>query len=190
LPYTIQNYLAYEITNPRMNPEEHPEFKKTEDEVKAHITKLMSVNGNKSVDYYHRELGKIVWEYIGMSRNEKGLKEAIKLIKEIKKEFWANVHIPGNTDTVNPELEKANRVADFIEIAELMALDALNRNESCGGHLRTEYTTEEGEAMRRDDEYMYVSAWEYKGDDKDPQLNKEPLHYEEIEVKTRNYKTA
>ncbi len=190
LPYTIQNYLAYEISNPRMNPAEHPEFKKAENEVKAHIDKLMSVNGNQSADHYHRELGKILWEHVGMARNEEGLKQAIEKIKVLRKEFWENVHIPGSTDTVNPELEKANRVADFLELGELLAYDALNREESCGGHFRTEYTTEEGEALRRDDEYMYVAAWEYKGEDKEPQLNKEPLHYEEIEVKTRNYKTA
>ena len=190
LPYTIQNYLAYEITNPRMNPAEHPEFKKAEEDVKAQINKLMSVKGNKSVDYFHRELGKILWEYVGMARNEKGLKEAIEKIKALRKDFWENVYVPGSTDTVNPELEKANRVADFLELGELMAYDALNRNESCGGHFRTEYATEEGEAMRRDDEYMYVAAWEYKGDDKEPELHKEPLQYEEIEVKTRNYKTA
>ncbi len=150
----------------------------------------MSVKGNKSVDYFHRELGKILWEYVGMARNEKGLKEAIEKIKALRKDFWENVYVPGSTDTVNPELEKANRVADFLELGELMAYDALNRNESCGGHFRTEYATEEGEAMRRDDEYMYVAAWEYKGDDKEPELHKEPLQYEEIEVKTRNYKTA
>ncbi len=190
LPYTIQNYLAYEITNPRMNPSEHPEFKKAEDEVKAQINKLMSVNGNQSADHYHRELGKILWEHVGMARNEEGLKQAIEKIKALRKEFWNNVHIPGSTDTVNPELEKANRVADFLELGELLAYDALNRKESCGGHFRTEYATEEGEAMRRDDEYMYVAAWEYKGEDKEPELHKEPLHYEEIEVKTRNYKTA
>jgi len=190
LPYTIQNYLAYEITNPRMNPEEHPEFKKAEYEVKKQINKLMSVKGNQSADHFHRELGKILWEHVGMARNEEGLKQAIEKIRALRKEFWKNVYIPGETNTVNPELEKANRVADFLELGELMAYDALNRNESSGGHFRIEYATEEGEAMRRDDEYMYVAAWEYKGDDKEPELNKEPLHYEEIEVKTRNYKTA
>ncbi len=190
LPYTIQNYLAYEITNPRKNPAELEEFKKAEEDVKSQINRLMSVKGNKSADYYHRELGKILWDKVGMARNDKGLKEAIEEIKALRKEFWENVHIPGNTDTVNPELEKANRVADFLELGELMAYDALNRNESCGGHFREEYATEEGEAMRRDDEYMYVAAWEYKGDDKEPELHKEPLEYEEIEVKTRNYKTA
>ncbi len=190
LPYTVQNYLAYEIGTPRMNPEEHEEFKKAEKDVKTLIDKLMNIKGTKSVDYFHKRLGKVMWTNVGMERNEKDLKDAIEKIKEIKKEFWSDLKIPGDKDSINVELEKANRVADFIEIGELMALDALNRDESSGGHFRSEHITEDGEAKRNDKDFMYVAAWEYKGDDQDPELHKEPLHYEEIEVKTRNYKTA
>ncbi len=190
LPYTIQNYLAYEFDTPRMNPEEVSEFKETEKEVNDRIDKLMSINGTQSVDSFHKRLGKVMWDKVGMARTKEGLEEAIKEIKEIKKEFWSDLKVPGKKDGLNPELEKAVRVADFLELGELMAYDALNRNESCGGHFRTEYVTDEGEALRRDDEYMYVSAWEYKGSESEPELHKEPLNYEEIEVKTRNYKTA
>ncbi|MBN2891536.1 MAG: fumarate reductase/succinate dehydrogenase flavoprotein subunit [Bacteroidales bacterium] len=189
LPYTIQNYLADQFNVERM-PTDSPEFKKAEDEVKSHIDRLMNVKGKRSVDSIHRELGIIMWNKVGMARTEQGLKEAIEEIKTLRKEFWENVEIPGTTDTLNVELEKANRVADFLELGELMARDALNRNESCGGHYRLEYQTEEGEALRRDDEYMFVSAWEYQGEDKEPVMHKEPLIFEETEVKVRNYKTA
>ncbi len=189
LPYTIQNYLADQITVPRI-PTDHPEFKRTEEAVKERINKLMNVKGKRSVDSFHRELGKIMWNNVGMAREAGKLKEAIEKIKQLRKEFWENVEIPGKADGINVELEKANRVADFLELGELMARDALNREESCGGHFRVEYQTEEGEALRRDDEFMYVAAWEYKGDDQEPELNKEPLIFEETEVKTRNYKTA
>ncbi|NPA45397.1 MAG: fumarate reductase/succinate dehydrogenase flavoprotein subunit [Chlorobi bacterium] len=190
LPYTIQNYLAYEIGTERMNPAEHEEFKKAEKDVEALIDKLMSIKGTKSVDYFHKKLGKVMWNNVGMERNEKGLKEAIEKIQEIKKEFWSDLKIPGEKNSLNVELEKANRVADFIEIGELMARDALNRDESCGGHFRSEHITEDGEAKRNDKDFMYVAAWEYKGENEEPVLHKEPLSYEEIEVKTRNYKTA
>lgn len=189
IPYTIQNYLAYEIQTERMSTD-LPEFKKTEDEVKARIDKLMNIKGKRSVDSFHKRLGKVMWDKVGMARDAEGLKKAIEEIKQIRKEFWEDVFIPGDVKGINVELEKANRVADFLELGELMARDALNRNESCGGHFRTEYKTPEGEAMRRDDEYMYVSVWKYNGDDQEPELIKEPLAYEEIEVKTRNYKTA
>ena len=190
LPYTIQNYLAYEINNPRLNPSEHKEFLEAENEVKERINKLLDIKGNTTADTFHKKLGRIMWNKVGMARNEKGLKEAIVEIQQVKKDFWADLKIPGDQSTINIELEKANRVADFIELGELIARDALNREESCGGHFRTEYVTEEGEAKRVDDKFMYVAAWEYKGADTEPELHKEPLSYEEIEVKTRNYKTA
>jgi len=131
-----------------------------------------------------------MWDHVGMARNKKGLEKAIKEIKELREEFWKDVKVPGTMDGVNVELEKATRVADFLEMGELMAYDALNREESCGGHFRLEYQTEEGEAVRNDKDFMYVSAWEYTGDNKEPKLNKESLKYEDIEVKTRNYKEA
>lgn len=187
LPYTIQNYLADQINVPRFSTD-LPEFTEAEKQVKARIDKLFNIKGTKSVDHFHRQLGKIMWEYVGMARNREGLTKAIGLIKELKKEFWNDVRVTGENSEVNPELEKAGRVADFIELGELMAKDALNREESCGGHFREEYQTPEGEAMRNDKEYMYVAAWEYKGDDAEPALNKEPLEYEAIEVKQRNYK--
>ncbi len=189
LPYTVQNYLADQIQVPLASTDT-PEFDKAEHEVQERISKLMNVKGKKTVDAFHRELGKIMWKYVGMTRTGEGLQKAIGEIQALKKEFWENVDVPGQADGINVELEKANRVADFIELGELMARDALNREESCGGHYRLEYQTPEGEALRRDDEFMYVSAWEYKGEDKEPELHKEPLIFEETEVKTRNYKTA
>ncbi len=190
LPYTIQNYLADQIGVARMKPSERPEFKEAEEAVKAHINKLMSVKGTESVDSIHRRLGLVMWNKVGMGRTEAGLKEAITEIKALRKEFWANVRIPGSADAMNVELEKANRLADFLELGELMAIDALHRNESCGGHLREEYQTPEGEALRDDNNFMYVGAWEYKGENTQPDLHKEELKYEAIEVKSRNYKTA
>ena len=187
LPYTIQNYLADEITTPRF-PTDTKEFDTAEKAVKERIEKIMSVNGNRTVDSFHRELGKIMWDYAGMARTQEGLKEGLKLLLELKTAFWKDVKIPGSANSVNPELEKGLRVADFFDMGELILRDALNRNESCGGHFREEYQTEEGEALRRDDEYMYVAAWEYKGEGNDPELHKEPLKYEAIEVKQRNYK--
>ena len=191
LPYTIQNYLADQIT---VKPIEltHPEFEKAEKEVRDHIKHLMSINGKYSVEHFHRELGKIMWHKVGIVRNAKGLQEAIDEIRALREEFWKNARVTGTADGINVELEKANRVADFFELAELMARDALHREESCGGHFREEYQTEEGEPLRRDDQFMYVAAWEYKGDGEklDWELNKEPLKYEETPVKVRNYKVA
>ncbi len=187
LPYTIQNYLADEIHTPRMSTD-LPEFEEAEKGVQARIDRLMSIQGKKSVDTLHKELGHIMWEYVGMARNEAGLKKAIKLIAELKKEFYSNLFIPGDKETMNIELEKAIRLEDFLITGDLMARDALNREESCGGHFREEYQTEEGEALRQDDKFMYAACWEYMGEDKEPKLNKEPLVYEETEVKTRNYK--
>jgi succinate dehydrogenase / fumarate reductase flavoprotein subunit len=189
LPYTMQNNLADQINVPRFDTNS-PEFEKTEKEVQERIDKLFAVKGKKTVDSIHRRLGLIMWDYVGMSRNTEGLKKAIKEIKELRKEFWTDVKVPGEKTGMNVELEKALRLADFLELGELMAMDALDRNESCGGHFREEYQTGEGEAMRDDKNFMFVSAWEYQGDDKEPKLNKEPLVYENIEVKQRNYKTA
>ncbi len=187
LPYTIQNYLADEIRTPRMSTD-LPEFEQAEKDVTDRLEKLMSIKGNRSVDSLHKELGLIMWDFVGMARNKKGLEEAVEKILALKKEFWSNVKIPGDSKDFNVELEKANRLADFFEIGELMARDALHREESCGGHFREEYQTEEGEALRQDDKFMYVGRWEYKGEGNAPEVNKEPLNYEEIEVKTRNYK--
>ena len=187
LPYTIQNYLADEILTPRMSTD-LPEFKQAEDNVNARIDRLMSIRGEESVDSFHKRFGLHLWETVGMSRNKEDLERSVELFSEMRKEFWKKIRIPGEKDSMNPELEKAGRVADFIEIGELMARDALNREESCGGHFREEYRTDEGEALRNDKDFMYVAAWEYQGEDKTPKMHKEPLVYENIKVQTRNYK--
>ena len=187
LPYTIQNYLSDQITVPRFSTS-LPEFVQAEKDVNARIAKLMSIKGKRSVDSIHKELGLIMWEYVGMGRTKESLETALEKIKEVKKEFWTNVRIPGEPNSLNVELEKALRLADFIEIGRLMALDALNRNESCGGHFREEFQTPDGEALRQDDKYMYASCWEYQGEDKDPVMYKEELKYEAIKVQQRNYK--
>ena len=187
LPYTIQNYLADEIRTPRMTTNE-PEFVDAEKAVKARFEKLMSIKGKRSVDSIHKELGLTMWDFVGMGRTKESLEHAIKRIAEIKKEFWSNVRIPGDIKGMNIELEKASRLADFIEIGDLMARDALNREESCGGHFREEYQTEEGEALRQDDKFAYVSCWEYKGEGSEPVLHKEELVYESVKMVQRNYK--
>jgi len=187
LPFTIQNYLADELHTPRMD-ENSGEFASASKEVKDHINKLMNVNGSKSVDSFHKRLGQIMWDNVGMARNEAGLKKAIEEIKALRAEFWKDVRVPGKAEDLNVELEKANRVADFLELGELMARDALVREESCGGHFREEHQTEEGEAMRHDDKFLYAAAWEYKGDDVEPVLHKEELGFEYCELKQRNYK--
>ncbi len=187
LPYTLQNYLADQIQVTRI-PTDHPEFEKSEKEVKERQEKLMAVKGSQSVDTIHKKLGLIMWHYVGMARNKEGLEKAISEIRELRNSFWKDVRIPGRIDELNVELDKAMRVADFLELGELMAKDALNRNESCGGHFREEYQTPEGEALRDDENYKYVAAWEYQGDDSEPILHKELLNYENIEVKQRNYK--
>ncbi len=189
LPYTMQNYLADQITVPHFKTD-GAEFEQTEKEVQARIDKLFAVKGDETVDSFHRRLGHIMWDHVGMARNKEGLEKAIKEIQELRKEFWQRVKVPGEKTGMNVELEKALRVADFLEQGELMALDALTRNESSGGHFRLEYQTEEGEAMRDDKNFMHVSAWEYMGDDVPAKMHKEPLVYENIEVKQRNYKTA
>lgn len=186
IPYTIGNYLADEIYSKAVSTD-HPAFEAAEKEVSDRIHQLMNINGTKSVESFHKRLGKIMWEKCGMARNKQGLEEAIAEIQALKKEFWKDVKIPGDVLEMNPELDKANRVADFIELGELMCKDALNRNESCGGHFREEYQTEEGEALRDDANYMFVSAWEYKGDH-NWDLHKETLNYQVIKPTQRNYK--
>ncbi len=188
LPYTIQNYLSDQITVPRFSTD-LPEFKAAEEAVKARIQKLFNIKGKRSVDSIHKELGRIMWDYVGMGRTAEGLKTGLAKMKELRKEFYANLFVPGTAEGVNVELEKAIRLEDFIIMGELIAHDALTRNESCGGHFREEYQTEEGEAKRDDENFFYVGCWEYQGDDtKEPVLHKEPLVYEAIKVQTRNYK--
>ena len=187
LPYTIGDYLAGKFKEPKTDVNA-PEFVEAEKAINDKIAKLFAVKGKRSVDSFHKELGLIMWNNVGMARNEAGLKEAIQKIKELKKEFWKNVYVAGENGEFNQELEKALRLVDFFEIGELMAYDALNRNESCGGHFREEMQTEEGETKRDDENYMYVAAWEYKGEEVEPELHKEPLVYENIKIATRNYK--
>lgn len=189
LPYTMQNYLADQINVARFKTD-LPEFEQAEKDVQERIDKLLNIKGDKTVDSIHKRLGLIMWDHVGMARNKEGLEKAIEEIRALKKTFWSAVKVLGTSTGVNVELEKALRVADFIELGELMALDALNRSESCGGHFREEYQTEDGEALRDDKDFSFVSAWEFMGDDKEPRLHKEPLVYENIEVKQRNYKSA
>ena len=187
LPYTIGDYLAGKFKEPKTDINA-PEFAEAEKAVTDKIEKLFAVKGKRSVDSFHKELGLIMWNNVGMARNEAGLKTAIEKIQALKKEFWQNVYVAGENNHFNQELEKALRLVDFFEIGELMAYDALNRNESCGGHFREEMQTEEGETKRDDENYMYVAAWEYKGEGVEPELHKEPLVYENIKIATRNYK--
>jgi succinate dehydrogenase / fumarate reductase, flavoprotein subunit len=186
IPYTIGSYLASDIRTKAI-PTDAPEFVAAEKVVQDNIDRLFNIKGTKPVDYFHKKLGKIMWDKCGMARNEVGLKEAIAEIQALQKEFWSDVRIPGEANDFNPELEKAGRVADFLELGELMCVDALNRNESCGGHFREEYQTEEGEALRDDENYAYVAAWEYKGNSK-YDLHKEELVYENIKIAQRSYK--
>ncbi len=191
LPYTIGDYLSKDIRTGKI-PTDTKEFDQAENEVKDRINKLMSGSGERSVDYYHKKLGKIMWNKCGMSRNEKDLKDAIEEIAALREDFWNNVKVPGTKDTLNQELEKAGRVADFLELGELFAKDALDRKESCGGHFREESVEidgpQKGEALRDDKNFKYVSAWEYKGAPKEALLHKEELNFENIELKTRSYK--
>jgi succinate dehydrogenase / fumarate reductase flavoprotein subunit len=187
LPYTIQNYLADQIQIPRFSID-RPEFEEAEKHIKERIHKLMNIRGNRSVDSLHKELGHIMWNHVGMARDARKLQEAIEKLKALKKEFQNNIRIPGEANDLNVELEKALRLADFIEIGILMAHDSLDREESCGGHFRTEHQTEEGDALRHDDTYSYVSCWKYEGEDKDPVMLKEPLNYEFVVRQQRNYK--
>lgn len=186
IPYTIGAYLASEIRTPSISTDSEA-FVAAEKEVSDLLQKLMNIKGTKPVDYFHKKLGKIMWDECGMARNEAGLKKAIKDIQALRKEFWSDVRIPGELNNFNPELEKASRVADFLELGELMCQDALDRNESCGGHFREEYQTEDGEALRDDENYAYVAAWEYKGES-NFELHKEELKYENIKIAQRSYK--
>ncbi len=186
IPYTVGDYLS---TLPYDKiPTDHEAFQKAEKEVKDNIEKLLAVNGKKTVDEFHKELGQIMWDYCGMSRNAEGLKLAKQKIKELRAEFWKDVKVLGSNDELNTTLEKANRVADFLELGELMIDDALNREESCGGHFREEHQTEEGEARRDDDNYSYVAAWEYKGPEQQEELHKEELIFENVKLTQRSYK--
>lgn len=186
IPYTIGAYLSGEIKTKSI-PTDHPAFVEAEKKVNDRINQLLNIKGKQSPESLHKRLGKIMWEKCGMARNEKGLKEAIEEIRALKKEFWTDVRVMGDADGFNPELDKAGRVADFIELGELMCLDALTRNESCGGHFREEYQEDGGEAKRDDENFMFVSAWEFKGES-EWELNKEPLVYENIKIAQRNYK--
>jgi succinate dehydrogenase / fumarate reductase flavoprotein subunit len=187
LPYTMQSYLADQI-NVKDFKTDIPEFEKAEKKVKDELDKLLSIKGKQTVDTFHKKLGLIMWDYVGMARNKEGLEKAIKMIQELRAEFWKDVKIPGDATGKNAELEKAWRCADYLELGELMARDALDREESCGGHFREEHQTPEGEALRDDKKFTFVSNWEFKGVDVAPEMHKEPLNYEFIEVKTRNYK--
>jgi succinate dehydrogenase / fumarate reductase flavoprotein subunit len=185
-PYTIGDYLAQ--TPPKKVDDTHPAFAESLEKVKAGIDKLLQINGTKTVDHFHRRLGKIMWNECGMARTEEGLKKAKADIKALKKEFWSDAKVLGTNEELNQSLEKANRVADFIELGELMIDDALSRNESCGGHFREEYQTSEGEALRDDENYAYVAAWKYMGEDQEEELVKEPLEFENVKLTQRSYK--
>ena len=187
LPYTIGDYLADDIRTGTIS-NDSPEFLEAEKEVKNRLNKFINIKGNHSVDYFHKRLGKVMWDKVGMARNATGLKEAIADIQQIRKEFWENVRVPGELNGLNQELEKAGRVADFLELGELFAMDALERTESCGGHFREESQTEEGEALRDDVNFAYAAAWEFKGDPKDAVMHKEDLEFKDIELKQRSYK--
>jgi len=185
IPYTIGTFLSNEIRTGAID-ENSQEFLDAENHVKNHLQSLLNIKGSQSVESFHRKLGKIMWDYCGMSRNAEGLRKARTMIRELRDEFYKDLYVPGTLDEFNPELDKAGRVADFMELGELMVLDALDRNESCGGHFREEYQSGEGEALRDDADYIYVAAWEWDG--KAPILHKEPLHFENVELKTRSYK--
>ena len=188
LPYTIQNYLADQIQVPRFSTD-LPEFAAAEKEVKDKIQKIKAVNGKHSVDSIQKKLGHIMWDFVGMARTKESLQKALTGIEEVKKDFWTNVRIPGDVNELNVELEKALRLIDFIEVGMLMARDGLNREESCGGHFRTEYQTPEGEALRDDKNFSYVACWKYTGENSEPELIKEDLNYQFVKVQTRNYKS-
>lgn len=186
IPYTIANYLAQ--TEPGKAVTGNPEFKKSREVIEALAKKLLTVNGQKTTNEFHRELGKIMWENVGMARTEESCKKALELIPGLRAEFWENVKVPGSSAELNQELEKAGRVADFLEFGELLARDALHRNESCGGHFRVEYQMSDGEAKRDDENFCYVAAWEFKGIDNEPDMHKEPLAFENVKLTIRSYK--
>jgi len=186
IPYTVGDYLAGLGTKPV--DAKHPAFKEAEDKVKEATQKLLSINGTKTVTHYHRELGKIMWEYCGMARTAEGLSKAKGLVRELRDDFWKNVKVTGTGEELNQNLEKAGRVADFLELGELMIEDALQRNESCGGHFRVEYQTDENEAKRDDEHFAYVAAWQYKGFGQPEELHKEELKFENVKLTQRSYK--
>jgi len=187
IPITIGDFLSKEIGTKAL-PTDHPAFVEAEKAVSDRIQKLMSIQGKEPVDYFHKKLGLSMWEYCGMSRSVEGLTKAKKIIQDLKSDFWSNVRIPGSATETNQELEKALRVADLIELGELMIDDALDRNESCGGHFREEYQTPEGEALRDDNNFAYVSAWEYTADNQPEVLHKEQLVFDNIKLVQRSYK--
>jgi succinate dehydrogenase / fumarate reductase, flavoprotein subunit len=186
IPSTLSDYLAE--VGPKPVDKSHPAFAQAVKDVQERTAKLLAINGTKTANEYHKELGKIIWEYCGMSRNAEGLKKAQKMIQELRADFWKNLKVSGEAEELNPNLERAGRVADFLELGELMIVDALDRNESCGGHFREEYQTEENEAQRNDDDFAYVAAWEYKGDNQPEQLHKEELVFENVKLTQRSYK--
>ena len=187
LPYTIGDYLSKKIQAPKVATNT-PAFDEAEKAIKEKIAKLFAIKGKQSVDDIHKRLGNIMWDNVGMARTEESLKKAIKEIQALRKEFWTDLKLVGTEDSFNVELEKALRLVDYLELGELMARDALNREESCGGHFRSEHQTEEGEALRHDDKCAYAAVWEYKGMDQEPELTKEPLDYEFTHRAQRNYK--
>jgi succinate dehydrogenase / fumarate reductase flavoprotein subunit len=186
LPYTISDYIASSKLQPVTT--DHTAFKAVEKEVTDRTSKLLSINGSRTVDSFHKELGKVMWDYCGMARNDAGLRHAIERIPQIREEFWRDVRVPGSGATLNQSLEKAGRVADFLEFGELLCLDALTREESCGGHLRVEHQTEEGEALRDDEHFSHVAAWEFQGVGTAPTLHKEQLEFEYVHLAQRSYK--
>jgi succinate dehydrogenase / fumarate reductase flavoprotein subunit len=186
IPYTIGDYLAPFLNKPVST--DTPAFQATEAEVQDRISKMLSINGKRTADSFHRQLGRIVWDYCGIARNADGLKKALQLIPELRQELWSNLKLVGGAEGVNQELEKAGRVSDYFELAELMCLDALDREESCGGHLREEHQTPDGEALRNDAEFSYVAAWEWNGPGQSPTLHKEPLEFEYVKPSQRSYK--
>ncbi len=187
IPYTIADQLADDIRTGPI-PTNTPEFDEAEKNVRGRIDQLMNIKGTEPVDHFHRRLGKVMWDKCGMARNDKGLREAIEEIRKIREDFWKNLRVPGKADAFNQELEKAGRVADFLELGELMCMDALHRSESCGGHFREESQTEEGEALRKDDQFAYVAAWEWKGDPGKEEMHKEILKFEALKLSQRSYK--
>jgi succinate dehydrogenase / fumarate reductase flavoprotein subunit len=188
LPYTLPNYLAGQMGKRPSN--DHPEFKKANNDVRAKIDNLLKINGKRSLDSIHRELGTLLWDKCGMARNKSGLEEALRKIPELREKFWREVRVPGDGEDFNQSLERAGRVADFLEFAELMCLDALARDESCGAHFREEHQTQEGEALRDDDKFADVYAWEFQGNGQiaPPKLHREPLHFETVHLTQRSYK--
>jgi succinate dehydrogenase / fumarate reductase flavoprotein subunit len=186
IPYTLGNYLTTQFG--KKVDTNHPAFEQALKETKAHVQRLIDIKGTRPVDSFHRELGLIIWDYCGMARSAEGLTEAIGKIQKLRKEFWSDLKLIGGADGINMELERAGRVADFLEFGELMCLDALTRDESCGGHFRTEHQTPDGEALRNDEQYSFVSAWKYEGEGNTSTLIKEPLVYEQVKPSTRSYK--